>query len=170
MTQQIDLARGSAIFAEMEEFAGFSIGAQSYIRNSLEVANGDPPMVSRENLKECSSIHQQAQMYRSLDTMRAQLVGRRSMSDSGFLALLIELTTFDLATGELDGFAPYRFLYERLLGAQARPWLPGAFGAVALIAHFKAMHRITLLQSLDDAVAIRWSEREPSFYPERIDY
>jgi hypothetical protein len=120
-------------------------------------------------LREGGMIHQQAQMYGSIERMRAQLAGRRSMSDSAFLALLIELTRYDLDVGELDGFVPYRFLYERLLGAPVRPWLPGAFGAVALTVKLKVAHRIALLASLEQAIAGRWSDREPSFYPERVD-
>lgn len=169
MTQQLTLARGAAIFSEMEEFAGFSIDAQNYIRKSLGIASARSTMVECATEAPNKSSTSQGQMYRSLDPMRAQLAGRRSMSDSAFLALLIELTRFDLDGGELDGFAPYRFLYERLLGGRARRWLPGAFGAVVLVAHIKATHRITLLGSLEDAVATRWSEKEPSFYPERID-
>ena len=47
------------------------------------------------------------------------------------MAPLITMTAFDLGQDRLTCFASYRFLYERLIGANVRPWLPGAFCAAA---------------------------------------
>ena len=58
-----------------------------------------------------------------------------------FLGKLVRLTAFDLAQEKITGFTAYRFLYERLLGAQVRPWLPGAFCAAAALPH---LHELAL--------------------------
>ena len=102
--------------------------------------------------------------------MRAMLgQGPAHRRQSAFLTRLIELSTFDLDSGDLDGFAPYRFLYERLLGGRARPWLPSAFCAAVLMPQVKPIRRIGLLTTLGDAAVAPWSKQEPGFYPEQID-
>ena len=62
-------------------------------------------------------------------------------------------------------------IYERLLGAGARPWLPGAFCAAASLPNLHPEKRRALLQSISEAAAtaIGWSSREPSFYPEWVE-
>ncbi|MGB3167393.1 MAG: hypothetical protein WBA68_11525, partial [Alteraurantiacibacter sp.] len=77
----------------------------------------------------------------------------------------------DLAQEMIDGFSAYRFLYERLLGAAARPFLPAAFCGAAALPQIAPERRKMLLQSLSEAAATAagWSSREPSFFPERID-
>ena len=72
---------------------------------------------------------------------------------------------------KLDSFSAYRFLYERLLGAQCRPWLPAAFCAAAALPQIRPERRKMLLQSLSEAAATApgWSEREPAFFPEKIE-
>jgi hypothetical protein len=47
----------------------------------------------------------------------------------------------------------FRFLYERLLGASARPWLPAAFCAAAALPHLHPERRRTLLQSISESAA-----------------
>ena len=97
--------------------------------------------------------------------------------DSGLDAMeplmgpLTTMTAFDLGQERLPDFASYRFLYERLLGGHARPWLPGAFCAAASLPHLHPDKRRTLLQSISEAAATApgWSAREPSFYPEWVD-
>ena len=51
-----------------------------------------------------------------------------------FLGMLVTLSAFDLGQDRLPNFAAFRFLYERLLGAGVRPWLPAAFCAAAALA------------------------------------
>ena len=86
-------------------------------------------------------------------------------------APLVAVSAFDLGQDRLPGFASYRFLYERLLGAHARPWLPGAFCAAASLPHLHPDKRRLLLQSISEAAATApgWSAREPSFYPEWVE-
>jgi hypothetical protein len=171
MTKLIELIPGVAIFAEMGEFAGFSVESQRYIRRSLDVASGNARAIERwsGDLNEGDAVRAQAHIYRRLDQMRAMLRQAACKGQSGFLNLLIGLSTFDLESGDLDGFDPYRFLYERLLGSRARPWLPSAFCAVALLPQVKPIRRIGLLKTLGDSAVGPWSEREPAFYPEQID-
>src|SRR3546814_20226626 len=85
------------------------------------------------------------------------------------MAPLVAMSAFDLGQGRLSTFSSYRFLYERLIGAGARPWLPAAFCAAASLPHLHPDKRRILLRSISEAAAtaIGWSNREPSFYPER---
>jgi hypothetical protein len=121
-----------------------------------------------ESPQEQGHVEAQAQAYRWLGHLRAAL-GKRLAQErqSAFLALLIQLSIFDLNSGELDGFPSYRFLYERLLGSRIRPWLPSAFCAVALLPQVKPMRRASLLSTLGDAAVASWSQHEPGFHPEQ---
>ena len=87
------------------------------------------------------------------------------------MAPLVTMSAFDLGQSRLPTFGAYRFLYERLIGAGARPWLPGAFCAAAALPHLHPDQRRTLLQSLSEAAATApgWSNRAPTFYPEWVD-
>ena len=71
----------------------------------------------------------------------------------------------------MPDFAAYRFLYERLIGAAVRPWLPGAFCAAAALPHLHPERRRALLQSISEAAATApgWSNREPVFFPEWVE-
>ena len=76
-----------------------------------------------------------------------------------------------LAEDRIDSFAAYRFLYERLLGAAVRPWLPSAFCAAASLPTLHPDRRRILLQSISEsaATAAGWSTREPVFWPEWVE-
>ncbi|MBP8233494.1 MAG: hypothetical protein KAY22_14410, partial [Rhizorhabdus sp.] len=71
----------------------------------------------------------------------------------------------------LATFGAYRFLYERLIGADVRPWLPAAFCSAAALPHLHPGKRRILLQSISEAAATAagWSNREPVFYPEWVE-
>jgi hypothetical protein len=98
-------------------------------------------------------------------------------SEQGFDALdsymgkMIRVAAFDLAQERLSGFSSFRFLYERLLGAAARPWLPAAFCAAAALPQIRPERRKKLLQSISEAAATApgWSTREPQFFPEWVE-
>ena len=51
------------------------------------------------------------------------------------------------------------------------PWLPAAFCAAAALPQIRPARRKMLLQSLSEAAATApgWSDREPCFYPERVE-
>jgi hypothetical protein len=98
-------------------------------------------------------------------------------AESGFEALeefmgkLLRIAAFDLAQERIECFSAFRFLYERLLGAEVRPFLPSAFCAASALPQIRPERRKHLLQSISEAAATApgWSSREPSFYPEWVE-
>src|SRR3546814_18626700 len=86
------------------------------------------------------------------------------------MAPLVAVSAFDLGQDRLPSFAAYRFLYERLLGAHARPWLPGAFCAAASLPHLHPAKRKILLQShgTSPATPPGRSAHDPSSSPEWV--
>jgi hypothetical protein len=163
--------------AEMKEFAGFASSTQRYVRRSLDVGLDRDDALTRwsRDTVEAASIRAQGRIYERLEEIRAMVP-----DDSGldaiemFLAPLVTISAFDLGQGRLTTFSAYRFLYERLIGAEVRPWLPGAFCAAAALPHLHPELRRKLLQSISEAAATAsgWSNRQPSFYPawvEKVD-
>jgi hypothetical protein len=160
--------------AEMKEFASFPAATQRYIRRSLDVGLERQDALGRwsRDVVEAASIRAQTRVYGRLDGLRAIVP-----DDSGldaiepFMAPLVTMSAFDLGQDRLCSFGAYRFLYERLLGASVRPWLPGAFCAAAALPHLHPDRRRALLQSISEAAATAagWSAREPSFYPEWVE-
>ncbi|WCT72405.1 hypothetical protein PQ455_12240 [Sphingomonas naphthae] len=167
-------ADGTMALSEMKEFAGFPAGTQRYIRRSLDIGldRKDALACWSRDVIESASIKAQARIYGRLDHIR-----RRVPDDSGldsvepFFAPLVTVSAFDLGQDRLSSFASYRFLYERLIGASVRPWLPGAFCAAAALPHLHPEKRRGLLQSISEAAATApgWSNREPCFYPEWVE-
>jgi hypothetical protein len=110
--------------------------------------------------------------YERLDELRAAhpdtlaLVGL-----DAFMGVLMQLTLYDLSQGAIESFSAYRFLYERLLGAEVRPWLPSAFCAASALPQIDPERRKDLLQSLSEAAATApgWSTQAPCFYPEWVE-
>ncbi|WP_234178411.1 hypothetical protein [Sphingopyxis sp. NFH-91] len=167
-------ASGDLSLAEIKEFAGFAAGTQRYIRRSLDIGLERDDAIERwsRDMVEEAAIRVQARVYQRLCDIRTHIP-----EDSGldaleaFMAPLVAVSAFDLGQDRLPTFAAYRFLYERLLGAHARPWLPGAFCAAASLPHLHPDKRKLLLQSISEAAATApgWSAREPSFYPEWVE-
>jgi hypothetical protein len=167
-------AGGALLISEMKEFAGFSKSTQRYIRRSLDVAftRSDPLGTWARDEVEASAIAAQSRFYKQLDHLRLQVP-----DDSGldmiepFLGMLVTVTAFDLGQERLPDFAAFRFLYERLLGASVRPWLPAAFCAAAALPHLHPERRRELLQSISESAATApgWSSREAVFWPEWVE-
>ena len=167
-------ADGALTLAEMKEFGSFSKATQRYIRRSLDVGLGRRDAIKRwsRDVAEAASIRAQARIYQRLDHIRDYVP-----DDSGLEAMeplmgpLVTMTAFDLGQDRLPDFAAYRFLYERLIGAAVRPWLPGAFCSAAALPHRHPERRRTLLQSISEAAATApgWSNREPAFFPEWVE-
>ena len=160
--------------AELREFAGFSACEQRYIKRSLDVGLGrqDAFKLWARDAGENASIRTQYVMYQELKALRGHIPEEGSLDDiENFVGKLVRLTAFDLAQERITGFSAYRFLYERLLGADARPWLPAAFCAAAALPQIRPERRKKLLQSISEAAATApgWSTREPAFYPEWVD-
>lgn len=159
--------------AEMREFASFSSCEQRYIKRSLDVglARGDAFLTWARDAGERNAIRSQYLLYQELKYLRAIIPhDENSEGVEDFLAPLARLAAFDLAQERLACFASFRFLYERLLGAEIRPWLPSAFCAAAALPSLRPERRKILLQSISEAAATApgWSVRQPSFFPEYI--
>ena len=167
-------AAGDLSISEIKEFAGFPAATQRYIRRSLDIGLERDDAIARwsRDMVEETAIRVQARVYQRLVDVRAHIP-----DDSGldalehFMAPLITVSAFDLGQGRLPTFSAYRFLYERLLGARVRPWLPAAFCGAAALPQIRPDRRKMLLQSLSEsaATAPAWSDRAPSFYPEYIE-
>ena len=177
MGSRMKPAQGAMTLAEMKEFASFPAATQRYIRRSLDIGLDREDAMSRwsRDVVEAASIRAQARLYRSLPAIREMVP-----DDSGldavepFLAPLVTVVAFDLGQGRLTTFAAVRFLYERLIGAEVRPWLPAAFCASASLPHLHPDVRRKLLQSISEAAATAsgWSNRQPAFFPywvEKVD-
>jgi hypothetical protein len=170
-------AAGTLALAEMREFASFPSSTQRYIRRSLDIGlkRSDAMKIWSRDVVEAASIRAQARVYDRLDTLRSKVPDDSGLeSIEPFMAPLVTVSAFDLGQDRLTSFAAYRFLYERLIGAGARPWLPGAFCAAAALPHLHPEKRRLLLQSISEAAATApgWSNREPGFYPawvEKVD-
>ncbi len=173
-TRSTQPAGGALLLSEMKEFAGFPKATQRYIRRSLDIAFGrrDALECWARDEGEAASIRAQGRLYKQLDALRMQVP-----DDSGldtidpFMGLLITVTAFDLGQDRIPNFAAFRFLYERLLGAAARPWLPAAFCAAAALPHLHPDRRRLLLQSISESAATApgWSNREAVFWPEWVE-
>jgi hypothetical protein len=121
---------------------------------------------------EAASIRAQARIYERLADIRAMLPNDSDLNAiEPFMAPLVTLSAFDLGQGRLTSFSSYRFLYERLLGAEVRPWLPSAFCSASALPHLHPDLRRKLLQSISEAAATAsgWSNRQPSFFPQWVE-
>ncbi len=164
----------SLTIAELREFASFDAKAQRYIKRALDIGLGRHDAFTRwsRDASESASIRMQYLVYQDLEKLRGMIPeGSGDKNMAGFMARLVDIAAFDLAQGKLDCFSAFRFLYERLLSAEIRPWLPSAFCAAAALPQIQPGRRKMLLQSISEAAATApgWSARAPVFYPEWVD-
>ncbi len=177
MGSRMKPAEGAMTLAEMKEFAGFPAATQRYIRRSLDIGLDREDAMTRwsRDVVEAASIRAQARIYRALADLRDICPDDSDLQAvEPFLAPLITLVAFDLGQGRITSFSAFRFLYERLIGAQVRPWLPAAFCGAAALPHLHPELRRNLLQSISEAAATAsgWSNRQPAFFPywvEKVD-
>ncbi|EAQ28557.1 hypothetical protein NAP1_13198 [Erythrobacter sp. NAP1] len=159
---------------EMREFAAFAACEQRYIKRSLDIGLGrcDAFKLWGRTEAENTAIRRQYVAYQDLKVLRDLVPQEGAMGEiERFIGKLVRMTSFDLSQERLNSFSAFRFLYERLLGAEARPYLPAAFCAAAALPTIRPHQRKVLLQSLSEAAATApgWSERRPSFYPEYVE-
>ena len=164
----------SLTIAELREFASFTSCEQRYIKRSLDVGLGrqDAFKLWARDAAEMAAIRSQYVTYQDLKSLRGAVPSETALEGmEAFLGKLIRLAAFDLAQEKIDGFLAFRFLYERLLGAEVRPFLPSAFCAAAALPQIRPQRRKHLLQTISEAAATApgWSQREPSFYPEWVE-
>jgi len=162
------------VIAEMREFAGFTPAEQRYIKRSLDIGLARSDAFRRWGRSEAENIaiRRQYVAYQDLKVLRALIPVEGSPNEiERFLGKLVRLAAFDLGQERLASFSAFRFLYERLLGAKVRPYLPAAFCAASALPVIRPQRRKLLLQSLSEAAATAagWSEREPRFFPEYVD-
>ena len=164
----------SLTIAELREFAGFTACEQRYIKRSLDVGLGrqDAFKLWARDAAETASIRSQYVVYQELKGLRGTVPAETGFESlEHFLGKLIRIAAFDLAQDRLTCFSAFRFLYERLLGPEVRPFLPSAFCAAAALPHIRPDRRKHVLQSISEAAATAagWSARAPSFYPDWIE-
>ena len=159
---------------EMREFAGFAPCEQRYIKRSLDIglSRCDAFKLWGRTEVENTAIRRQYVAYQDLTVLRDLIPQEGTIGEiERFIGKLMRMATFDLSQERIASFSAFRFLYERLLGAEARPYLPAAFCAAAALPTIRPQQRKVLLQSLSEAAATApgWSERKPSFYPEYVE-
>ncbi|PWL25199.1 MAG: hypothetical protein DCO98_02260 [Altererythrobacter sp. XM-24bin4] len=159
---------------EMREFANFSAAEQRYIKRSLDIGLGrqDAFKLWARNEGENAAIRSQYIAYQELKTLQEIIPHDATIHGiEAFIGKLVRVAVFDLSQDKISCFSAFRFLYERLLGADVRPWLPSAFCAASALPQIRPESRKQLLQSLSEAAATApgWSDREPAFYPEYIE-
>jgi hypothetical protein len=162
------------VLAEMREFASFEKGTQRYIRRSLDIflRKRDALRLWARDADEIDAIRAQINVYKRLEAIRQSIPDDHDIERcEALMGVLVPVTAFDLGAGRLPSFAAYRFLYERMLGAAVRPWLPAAFCAAATLPNLHPDDRRTLLRSVSEAAATAagWSIREPVFLPQWVD-
>jgi len=165
----------SLTIAEMREFAGFAEYEQEFIERSLDIALGrceDAFKTWSVSPEDKRTIRGQYLAYRELKHLRALIPDGETFDGiETLMGTLLRISAQDLAQEKLDSFSAYRFLYERLLGAAVRPFLPAAFCGAAALPQIRPERRRMLLQSLSEAAATApaWSRKEPAFFPEKIE-
>ncbi|BDI59840.1 hypothetical protein [Qipengyuania nanhaisediminis] len=160
--------------AEMREFAGFSPCEQRYVKRSLDIglSRCDAFKLWGRSEAENTAIRRQYVAYQDLKSLGQLVPVEGTIGEvERFIGKLVRMAAFDLAQERITSFSAFRFLYERLLGAEARPYLPAAFCAAAALPTIRPEQRKVLLQSLSEAAATApgWSTKPPRFYPEYIE-
>lgn len=168
------LRTASLMINELREFASFSPCEQRYIKRSIDIGLGrqDAFKLWARDAAEISSIRSQYVAYQDLRSLRAAIPAEDGFEGlDGFMGKIVRMAAFDLAQDKLDSFSSFRFLYERILGAKIRPWLPAAFCAASALPQIRPERRKKLLHSISEAAATApgWSDSEPSFFPEWIE-
>ncbi|MEO5705442.1 MAG: hypothetical protein ABIT10_13610 [Alteraurantiacibacter sp.] len=164
----------SLSISEMREFAGFTAGEQEFITRSLDVymARGDAFKAWGRTSGGTATIRAQYLAYRELHALHGDLPATVTLDGlAQFIGPSVRIAAQDLVQDQIDSFSAFRFLYERMLGAAARPFLPAIFCAAAALPQMRPCRRKMLLQSLSEAAATApgWSDREPAFFPERLE-
>jgi len=163
----------NAMIGEMREFAGFTAAEQRYIERGLDIGMSrcDAFRMWGRGEAQSAAIRRQYVAYQDLKALRDTIPVDGTITEvEHFIGKLVRVATFDLEQEQLASFSAFRFLYERLLGAASRPYLPAAFCAASALPMIAPERRKLLLQSLSEAAATApgWSDRAPRFYPEFV--
>lgn len=169
-----NLRTATTTISELREFASFSPCEQRYIKRSIDIGLGrqDAFKLWARDAGEMSSIRAQYVAYQHLKPLREQMPDESGFDGlEDFMGKLVRIAAFDLAQERIGGFPAFRFLYERILSAKVRPWLPAAFCAASALPQIRPDRRKILLHSISEAAATApgWSDREPVFFPEWVE-
>ena len=138
ITRTSQPASGAMLISEMKEFASFPKSTQRYIRRSLDVAYGRRDadrMLGPRRRRSRFDPRPGPALQATRPSAPAGARRQRPRHDRAVHRHADHACrAFDLGQDRLPNFAAYRFLYERLIGASARPWLPAAFCAAAALA------------------------------------
>ena len=164
----------SLTISELREFATFTAEEQLFIERGLDIGllRGDAFKLWSRGASDGVLIRSQYIAYRELRTLREEIPTESSLDGvEAFMGPMIRIEAQDLVSDQISGFCAFRFLYERLLGAASRPWLPAIFCGAAALPQIRPLQRKLLLQSLSEAAATApgWSDREPAFYPHKVE-
>jgi hypothetical protein len=167
------IGTASSALGELAEFALFSREEQRYIERALDLTFGEVSTgrLAREG-EHVAGLRERHATYRELRALRFAIPQPGCLSAlDGFMGMLLRASAQDLSRGSLGSFAAFRFLYERLMGAAVRPWLPAAFCGAAALPQIHPGRRKALLSTLTEAAATAegWSDAEPSFFPRTLD-
>ena len=138
MELAMDRKQSTQMLGEMKLFASFSAAEQRFIRRSLDIGlmRGDAIARWARNSAEAASIDAHARRYRTREVRRASGPDDDAPQQAeAFLASLITLSASDLKEDKLASFDAYRFLYERLVGAEAAEQADQAGLRVAFLDH-----------------------------------
>lgn len=170
---------------ELREFAAFRPAEQRYIKRSLDIGLGRQVAFKlwARDASELASTRSQYIAYQDLKALRSMLPDEISFEGlEGFMGKLVRMTAFDLAQDRLSCFSACLFLYERLAGAKARPWLPSAFYASSALPQIHPQRRKMLLHSISEAAATApdgwianrasfrsgWKRKQPDWRPPQV--
>lgn len=164
--------RGAQFVAEATEYSELSPKAQRYIARSLEVAQTGLKCAKQwaRGVGESSSIMVQVSLYMRLPEARNKIPKSNAFWElSDFFGYALPCAAFDVSEGRLDGFAAFKFLYERLLGARARPWLASLYAAAVALPNFRPSDFYTTDGGWNCEIDSRdWDTTEPQFMPEWV--
>lgn len=161
------------IVSEMRMYAAFQTSTRRFIVKALDfgLPRGDPmkrwdaqgSFFSTEPLTRLTRYAPIPQLRRQIANVPFTLA-----SDTAALKLMYTCTAFDISMTGLDSFSAYRFLYERLFGAAARPWLVPVFCNCATSGKLSRQRRTELQNSV--GMFDLWEDAlfapAPLFFPE----
>ena len=157
------------VAAEMAEYASFSTASRIYIGMVLDCVLERGAWRDRWRGRISPRVADHA-----FSNMAVQRELRKRLrrfwvtreGDAEFTPLVMT-SSWDIASADLEHFAPYRFLYERLYGPEVRPLLPSAFAAAVLLPQHPVDRRMALLGTLTFAAVSSCNEPiVPTFYPD----
>lgn len=128
-----------------------------YARRALEMAGieTDPKLKETKPVRHSllHAISEQQFYYRELQKAVPQSLAHWEQSQ--FMRIAHRCALWDLDWGAIKSYAQFEFLYARILGSDAIPFLPSVFAAAALAPNLDQEFGRALLRTLPD-----WFDRD----------